>query len=180
MRGRSGNWLFYLDEWGRNVGNATRASCFDASALLKLYVTEDGSEKLRTYWSSEPTKFTTSLCFYEALTLLKVCHFYRKVLDLTAYKKATLDLCAWYGSLSESTPELNFLSPEVFFAAQRTAETHGLDLSDASQIHSVKEGFFSRLSSDSKTVLVTADKKLANAARTEGICVWHILDEPPP
>ncbi len=101
-------------------------------------------------------------------------------LDLAAYKHATLDLCAWYGAVSKQIPELNFLSPEVFFEAQRTAEAHGLDLSDAFQIHSVKEGFFSRLSGDSKTFLVTADRELAKAARAEGLRVWSILDDPAP
>ena len=162
------------------MSTAARASCFDASALLKLYVQEDGSDKLREYWNSEPTKFTTSLCFYEALTLLKVCHFYRKILDVKAYKRATFDLCAWYGAISENIPELNFLSPEVFFAAQRTAEKHKIDLSDAFQIHTVKEGFFSNLSADSRTILVSADRDLVKAARAEGLRVWSILDESPP
>ena len=162
------------------MSDALRANCFDASALLKRYVKEAGSETVRAYWARESTKFTTSLCFYEALTQLKVCHFYRRELDLEAYNKATLDLCSWYRAVSERIPELNFLSPEVFFAAQRTAQTHGLDLSDAFQIHSVKEGFFSNLIGDSKTILVTADAKLAKAARTEGIDVWDILNEPAP
>jgi predicted nucleic acid-binding protein len=162
------------------MNTAARANCFDASALLKLYVQEDGSDKLRKYWNREPTKFTTSLCFYEALTLLKVCHFYRKVLDVDAYKRSTLDLCAWYGAVSESIPELNFLSPEVFFAAQRTAEEHKIDLSDAFQIHTLKEGFFSHLSADSKTILVSADRDLVKAARAEGLRVWSILDESAP
>lgn len=163
------------------MSTAARSNCFDASALLKLYVHEDGSEKLRTYWQNESTKFTTSLCFYEALSMLKVYHFHRKILDLAAYKKATLNLCAWYGTVLQTIPEPNFLSPEIFFTVQRTAETYALDLSDAFQIHSVKQGFFSRLSGDSKTIFVTADKKLANAAKTEGIdVVWYILDGPAP
>ena len=162
------------------MSDAVRANCFDASALLKLYVQEDGSDILRAYWNREPTKFTTSLCFYEALTLLKVCHFYRGRIGSAEYKKATLDLCAWYGAVSKKIPEPNFLSPEVFSAAQRTAETHGLDLSDAFQIHSVKEGFFSKMSEDSKTILVTADRGLAKAARAEGLRVWNIMEEPAP
>jgi predicted nucleic acid-binding protein len=112
------------------MSTAARASCFDASALLKLYVQEDGSDKLREYWNREPTKFTTSL--------------------------------------------------EVFFAAQRTAEKHKIDLSDAFQIHTVKEGFFSNLSAGSKTILVSADRDLVKAARAEGLRVWSILDESPP
>ena len=162
------------------MSDAVRANCFDASALVKRYVQEDGSEILRAYWDREPTKFTTSLCFYEALTQLKVRRFYRKTLDSAEYKTATRDLYAWYGEVSKQIPEPNFLSLKVFLAAERTAEKHGLDLSDAFQIHSVKEGFFSNLSGESKTVLVTADAKLAKAARAEGISVWSLLDEPAP
>ncbi len=162
------------------MSTAIRTNCFDASALMKLYVQEDGSDELRTYWNSEPTKFTTSLCFYETPTLLKVCHFYRKILDVEAYKNATLDLCSWYEAVSKNIPELNFLSPEVFFAAQRTAEKHNIDLSDAFQIHTVKEGFFSNLSADYRTILVSADRDLVKAARAEGLRVWSILDESPP
>ncbi len=163
-----------------NRSDAVRANCFDASALVKRYVSENRSEELRVYWNREPTKFTTSLCFQEALTQLKVCHFYRKVLDREEYKKATLNLSAWYGAVSKKIPELDFLSPEVFFAAQRTAQKHGLDLSDAFQIHSVKEGFFSKMIGGSTTILVTADRELAKAAKAEGLRVWSILDEPAP
>jgi hypothetical protein len=50
---------------------------------------------------------------------------------------------------------LSFLSPGVFVAALRISERHDLDLSDAFQIVSLKEGFFSVLSGESQTVLVT-------------------------
>lgn len=162
------------------MNDAVRANCFDASALLKLYVSEEGSDILREYWRRESTKFTTSLCFYETLSLLKVYHFYRKTINLETYKKATLDLCSWFAAASENIRELPFLSPEVFFSAQKKAELYKLDLSDAFQLLSVKEGFFSRMSGESKTILVTADKKLAKAARSEGLRVWNLLEEPVP
>ena len=162
------------------MSNAVRANCFDASALVKLYVVEKDSDTLRAYWNRESTKFTTSLCFYETLTLLKVHHFYRKTLDAEAYKASSLDLCSWFATVSQYIPDLNFLSPTVFFAAQRTAEKYGIDLSDAFQIHSVKEGFFSKLCGDSKTILVSADSDLVKAARAEGIRAWNVLNEAPP
>ena len=162
------------------MSRAVRASCFDASALLKRYVDEDGSEALRSYWAREPTKFTTSLCFHEALTLLKVSHFYRKLLDRRQYRRATVDLCAWYDAVSKDIPELSLLSPGVFVAALRISERHDLDLSDAFQIVSLKEGFFSVLSGESQTVLVTGDQALAEAARAEGLRVWNVLREPAP
>lgn len=159
---------------------ASRANCFDASALIKLYVPEEGSDILREYWGCQSTRFTTSLCFYETLSLLKVCHFNRKTIDLETYKNATLDLCSWFATVSESIRELPFLSPKVFFSAQKKAELYKLDLSDAFQLLTVKEGFFSRMSGEPNTLLVTADKKLANAARAEGLLVWNLLEESVP
>ena len=82
--------------------------------------------------------------------------------------------------MSKDIPELNFLSPSVFVAAQRISERHDLDLSDAFQIVSLKEGFFSVLSGDSQTILVTGDEALAQAARDEGLRVWDVLREPAP
>lgn len=68
----------------------------------------------------------------------------------------------------------------VFSSAKLLVERTSLDLSDAIQIISVKEGYFSHLVNDSKTVLVTADKALAAAARAEGLRVWSAMEESPP
>ena len=51
------------------VSVALRANCFDASALLKRYVQEDGSETLRAYWHRESTKFTTSREWFTRLVV---------------------------------------------------------------------------------------------------------------
>jgi hypothetical protein len=56
-----------------------------------------------------------------------------------------------------------------------------LDLSDAFQIVSVKESFGAHMwRGDSRTILVTADRKLAKAARAEDLRVWSVLEEPAP
>jgi predicted nucleic acid-binding protein len=161
--------------------SAVRANCFDASALIKRYVQEQGSEIIHRYWKQEATKFTTSLCFYETLTLLKVNHLYRKTLNREEYHKATLDLCSWFGDfVVPNYPEPKFLSSTVFFEAQKLVDKHQLDLSDAFQIITVKDGFASYLKNGSQTILVTADKELAKAARSEGLRVWSVLKEPAP
>jgi predicted nucleic acid-binding protein len=154
-----------------------RASFFDASAMLKRYIDEDKSDVLRRYWDMEPTRFTSSFCFYEALTRLKA-HFRRR--DPNGYKKSTVDLCAWFSAMLRQTPELNFTSPEVFFNASRLAEKHALDLSDALQILTLQEGYYSRLINNSRTILVTADRSLVRAARAEGLRVWNLMDDDPP
>lgn len=46
------------------------ATCFDASALVKRYVDEPGSDQLRRYWNSQATRYTTPFCLYETLGVL--------------------------------------------------------------------------------------------------------------
>jgi predicted nucleic acid-binding protein len=159
---------------------AVRANCLDASALVKLYVKEDGSDILQRYFQNEATRYTTPLCFYEALTTLKVKWLYRKEITKDDYLILSFSMAAWFSHVSRQIRDLDFLSPIVFRDARSIVERYGLDLSDAFQILSVKECFFSALASDSRTVLVTADKQLANAARQEGILAWYIMEEPSP
>jgi len=159
---------------------AVRANCLDAPALVKLYVEEEGSDVLQRYFQDEATRYTTPLCFYEALTTLKVKWLYRKEITKDDYLKAAFSMAAWFSHVSKQVRDLDFLSPIVFRDARLIVERHGLDLSDAFQILSVKKGFFSALAADSRTVLVTADRDLANAAKQEGILAWYTLGEPPP
>jgi predicted nucleic acid-binding protein len=160
--------------------NAVRSNCFDASALVKLYVNETGSDIISNYFNNEPTKYTTPLCFYEALNVLKVKHFYRKEISSVEYHDATFNLTAWFSSIVNNIEDINFLTPSVFKNVQNISKKYSLDLSDAFQILSVKEGFFSKLSGDSRTILVSADKKLSEVAKLEGLRVWYFLDEPMP
>ncbi len=160
--------------------DAVHANCFDASALVKIYINEDGSDIVQKYFNSEPTKYTTPLCFYEALNVLKVKHFYRKEINAEEYHLASFNLTAWFSHIVKDIRDLNFLSPIVFKNVQQISKRYSLDLSDAFQILSVKEGFFSGLANESKTILVTADKKLSKAAEGEGLRVWYFMNEPFP
>ena len=45
---------------------------------------------------------------------------------------------------------------------------------------SVKHGKFCKLAKESKTVLVTSDRALAKAAKTEGLRVWNPEKESEP
>ena len=87
---------------------------------------------------------------------------------------------AWYGASSAQVRDLDFADPLTFSETKALAERNALDLSDAFQIMSVKRGYFSVLVNDSATVLVTADKGLAVAARLEGIRAWNLMLESPP
>jgi predicted nucleic acid-binding protein len=158
---------------------AVRAVCFDASVLVALHLDEDGSAKAKEAFNGEPTKYTTAFCFYETLTLLKV-HLLYRAKDRGRYLQCCHALAAWFGSFSDRYQDIDLSDPLTFALAYRIADTHGLDLSDALQIASVRHGFFSGLVGDSTTILATADLNLARAARAEGLRVWSVLDEDRP
>lgn len=158
---------------------ALHACCFDASALVKRYVDEPGSDALRQYWSRQATRYTTPFCFYETLSILKG-KVHRKIMMREAYLKAAADLHAWFRTSTSETNDLNFTSMDVFHDALEIAEHSGLDLSDAFQLLSLQAGYFSSLIGGSTTVLVTADEALAKAARQRRLPVWDCMREPVP
>lgn len=160
--------------------SAVRANCLDASALVKKYVKEEGSNKLKQYLQDQPTWYATLFCYFEALSCLKT-KWKRAEMTKDAYLEAASDLSADFWVRWRQVKDLDFGSPTVYGDAQRIARRHEkLDLSDAFQILSVKEGLFRGLSGESKTILITADKDLAEAARQEEIDTWYFLTEPPP
>lgn len=157
-----------------------RANCLDASALIKLYIEEPGSDILRQYKANEPTCYTPIFCYFEALTQFKVKWLYRKEISQEQYRKATSSLTAWFAHTAKRMPDLDFTDPGIVLEAQSLSKRYSLDLSDAFQILSVKKGFFSSLPGESSTILVTADGDLVKAARNEGIKAWYFMSEAQP
>jgi predicted nucleic acid-binding protein len=162
------------------TSTAVRANFFDASALVKLYVQEAGSDIVRPYFAGQPTKYTTPFCYYEALSVLKVKWLYREEIAKEQYLDAALRLTAWFHSTSRRIKDIDFTEPTTFHDARGLVDKTSLDLSDAFQILTIKNGFFSPLCGDSQTVLVTGDRRLATAARSEGLRVWSLMEEPAP
>lgn len=159
---------------------ALHATCFDASALVKLYlINEPGSAVLRQYWATQATRYTTPFCFYETLGILKR-HWLTGALTKEAYLKAASDLVAWFRESQSRRDDIDFTDHEVFADAKDLAEQTDLDLSDAFQLLSLQAGYFAYLIGDSKTLLVTADEALARAARARGLPVWDCRREPMP
>jgi predicted nucleic acid-binding protein len=155
-----------------------RANCFDASALVKVFSDEESSEFIREFfYNYAPTRYTTPFCFYEALSVLKVKWLYRKEIDESTYRESAFSLTAWYALSLTSTKDINFYDPAVFHRVRSLAEKYAIDLSDAFQIESVKNGYFSGLVDESSTLLVTADKRLSEVAKEEGIKVWYFLTD---
>jgi len=156
--------------------SACRADFFDASALVRLYVDEPEYEKVRTYFNNSSTKYTTPFCFYETLSILKGKWTHNK-LTREKYITAVLKLTAWYSASSSQISDLDFTSPDLIRSASAIVEAHNIDFSDAFQILSIRQGYFAHNCGESQTVLITADKGLADAARALGLKVWNVLEK---
>jgi len=97
------------------VNDIARAICLDASALVKLYVEELGSDIVQKFVNTEPTRYTTPFCYFEALNVLKVKWLYRKEISKEEYHTATLSLTALrWTPLSRQKMRLFMLQLGVF------------------------------------------------------------------
>lgn len=159
-----------------------RIHYLDASAIVKLFITEEGSERLQRYFGEEANFYTTSLCFAEALGALKVKRFYRKEITDEQYFCACEELLACGADNTIEIEDVEMKDSMVFVEVERLVRKYKktIDVSDAFQIVSMKRNYFSRFTSDSKPILITGDNALAIAARQEGIRVWDCVNEPEP
>ncbi len=157
-----------------------RTHYLDASAIVKLFVNEENSDILREYYYSHSVYSTTSLCFVEAIGVLKAKWLYRKEITHDEYLDAMNDLMASFSHESIMIDEIKIKDRAVFKEVERLSELYALDISDAFQIYTLKKGFYSVLSGDSKPILITGDKELADATRKEGLRVWNCMKEAAP
>jgi len=154
-----------------------KANYLDASAAVKLVITERGSDHLHAYFANRSGFFITSLCLFEALNVLK-----RKMHKREISRKQYFDGC-WLLLTYLRTKRIRIDEPEIssleiFERAEKLANLHRIDLSDALQLVGLKHGRFCKLDKESKSLLITADQPLANAAKTQGLRVWNCEEEP--
>jgi hypothetical protein len=166
-----------------------RIHYLDASAIVKLVLNETGSVELRQYFGKESSFTATSLCFAEALGVLKVKRFYQKSLTDEEYFAGCDELMAYVADDTIKIEDIEVKDRCVFDEVEKMTRKYNegkpkdetIDISDAFQIVSVKRNYFSRFpDTDSKPILITGDQALANAARDEGLRVWYCIDELPP
>jgi predicted nucleic acid-binding protein len=155
-----------------------RIHYLDASAIVKLFLPEIGSEVLRSYFSKESNFYATSLCFSEALGILK--REYRKNITDEHYLRACDELLAYVAHGNIELEDVEIKDRTVFNNVENLVRTYKIDVSDAFQIVSIKKNYFSKFNNDSKPILITADGPLADAARKEKLRVWNCLNEPEP
>jgi predicted nucleic acid-binding protein len=158
-----------------------KAHYLDASAAVKLVISERGSEHLRAYFNTHRGFHITSFCLSEALGVLKYKMRKGKISRKEYFDKCWLLLAYLRGKpKSIHIDEIDIDSRETFLFAEESAKLYRLDLSDALQLVTVKHGKFCKLGQKSDTVLITSDEPLAEAAKAEGLRVWNCEKEPAP
>jgi len=157
-----------------------RIHYLDASALIKLLVDEVGSPVIRNYVGNNSVFLTTSLCFAEALGALKVKRFYRKELTDEQYLAACDELLAYVSHETIKVEDVEISDKSIFAKVEEIVRKYNIDLSDAFQIVSIKQNYYSRFTNDSNPILITGDVALAKTARQEKIRVWDCINESEP
>ena len=148
-------------------------------AAVKLAVKEPGYENVRHHFQKHRRHYMTSLCFAEALGALKG-KVHRKELSREEYFDACYLLISYLREGRFHLDETLRIIPATFMEAENLAKKYDVDLSDALQILTVRDGQFRNWTGGSKTVLATADDALAKAAKKEDLRVWNVLDSPEP
>ncbi len=144
----------------------------DANCLVKLLVIESGSKELRKHFFSDGVVCaTTSFCFHEALSVLKTKWVSKNRPDNISkeqYLAGCEDLCAMVEDQSIQVDEISISNRRTFEESQQLVSKHGIDLSDALQLVTLKRGMFARLDAGSP-ILITEDVAIIEAARKENL-----------
>jgi predicted nucleic acid-binding protein len=157
-----------------------RPNYFDASAMVKLVVEEEFSERVRSYaWQpTQSWRLCTSYCFVEAINVLKA-KFNRKEISNRSYIAGSRRLAQLKKNGQVRLVQTDFSFLDSFHIAEDLVRLHAIDFLDAFQLMSVNNSW-SNLASSHKPLLITADSKLAQAAEKEGIQAWLCRDTPSP
>jgi predicted nucleic acid-binding protein len=154
------------------------ANYLDASAAVKLVLEERGSDHLQNYFNGRSGFFITSLCLAEVLGVLK--RKLKRQLSEKQYRDKCYNLLTYVRAKRIRIEDIQISSLDVFAKIEETVQRHKLDFSDSLQLVIVKHGRFSKLAWSSKTLLITADRDLASAAKKEGLRVWNCEVETAP
>lgn len=157
----------------------SRTHLLDASALIKLVLNENGSQELKAYFSDNFTFWTTSICFGEALGILKTKYLYKKQISEKKYLN-DIEILVSFLNHKISIQEVNITDLVIYHQIEDAMKNHNLDFADAVQLVTLKFGFPAVFEGESKTIFITADNKLAKAAKDENLRVWDIIKEPIP
>ena len=124
-----------------NESIAIKVKYLDTSAIVKLYLDEDGSTHFRKYFHSHTNFCTTIMTFYEAMNILK-SRLHKKE-NQEKYYEAVTDLAihGWGGKIEIESIDLNRM--DTFKQVSSLAMDNNLDIADAIQIHAILKGKYS-------------------------------------
>lgn len=161
----------------------------DASVLIKLVVDEEDCADIRKFFHNNVNFCTTSLCMAEALGRIKGLWKKGKAdhvkLTMDEYLASTRSLLGNTHTIfkphGKIEIDVNILSDaSIHLKVEQIAKDNKLDLSDALQLYTIKNGKYSHMGPESASILITADDPLAAAARAMGIRAWNCSKESVP
>lgn len=161
------------------MANAAYPNYLDTSALIKLFLDEQGSDVIRRYVSEPRAFFTSSLCLGETLGVLKAKNRRGEIRDDVYYHFCS-DFMARVSQGLIKVEDVGITKWEIFSEVLSVAKVSLLDVSDAFLIVTLKRGFFAKFADPSKPLFITADEKLASVARAQQLNVWDCLRERAP
>ena len=145
----------------------------DASAIVKYYFTEYGSNDVREIFHSHSVRYTTSFCLAEALGVFKCKHRKGKTLnDTDAYLNESLDLIESIKGGTITIEEQNIFDRNIYDKVEKLVEKFKIDISDIFQLVSIKESFLTK--NGISCTLITSDEHLFKAAKIEKIAATFI------
>lgn len=143
----------------------------DASAIVKLVIDEKHSELVRNHFDDPRSWFfTTNFCFFESLTVLKR-EWCKNKISTNKYRDCCRLLFAYIKEHRIKIKEYPLEDLHDFGKLEELVDKCAIDISDALQLLSIKKTILSELAGESETTFITADGKLAKAAREEGVKV---------
>lgn len=160
--------------------DVVRTHLLDATALISMALKETYTDRLLNYISKCSVLWTTSLCFAEALRVLKRKRNSKTPTDKITeqeYFMAVEELLGLCRNGSISFEDVDYAKYDCFVEAESMVKKHEIDFVDAFQIVTIKKGLARFLAGESQTMLITADSGLAEAARRECIRVWCFSEE---
>ncbi|WP_076418337.1 hypothetical protein [Colwellia sp. UCD-KL20] len=152
-----------------------RTHLLDASALVKLFIEEDGSKLLREYYDEYSVFWTTTPCLIEVLGILKCKYLYKSQLTKNKYLEISAEIMAYFRNKDILIVEDEMTNLYLFNQVEIIVGKYSLDIIDAFQLVTLQNGFSSKLTGEAKTILITADGALEKAATLEGLRVWNCL-----
>lgn len=151
---------------------ALRPYLLDASALLKLFLDEPGSDRVRTLFQRASWIETTWLCVAETYGRLKAL-WLKGQIDEGKYLSSLFVLNTYLRDEKVTLTGQMVQDLQDYLTIRDLVQKHAIDFSDALQFVAIRESMKATLVGDSRPMLVTSDGGMLEVARLYGIVTWN-------